>query len=367
MISLESKTRLTLALFVSGFASASIGCAEADDYSTEEIETESVSQPIINGQPANSYTEAALINMPGYICSGSIIAPRVALTAGHCVTGNSFTVVAPYANQSATGTKKWTEYIQTGQYVNPNRNDVAVIILDKPIQLPWYPPLASSPVAVGTKAVNVGRIRNNQASNSGLFYGKEVTLRGGSSYGFPFSYVSEEVIQSGDSGGPVYVGSGSNRTIVAVNSGGGGGTQILARVDLAYTKIQQLIAENGGPGSSTPSPSNPTCSRNESEPNDSWQEANPLSSTICGNLSTSSDVDWFSWSVGSAGVSYDIRLTTSGDADILMWKNENGTWHRITNTSPTQFKATSTGAGNYVIAVRSAGGSTQSYSLSLAK
>ena len=34
------------------------------------------------------------------------------------------------------------------------------------------------------------------------------------------------------------------RTIVGVNSGAGGSTQVLARVDLAYAKIQQLIAAN---------------------------------------------------------------------------------------------------------------------------
>lgn len=48
---------------------------------------------------------------------------------------------------------------------------------------------------------------------------------------FRFSYESAEVIESGDSGGPVYVGAGANRRIVAVNSGGGGGRQVLARTD----------------------------------------------------------------------------------------------------------------------------------------
>lgn len=58
---------------------------------------ESIEQPIVNGLPANAYAEAALINASGYICSGAIIAPRVALTAGHCVTAPSYTVVAPHA------------------------------------------------------------------------------------------------------------------------------------------------------------------------------------------------------------------------------------------------------------------------------
>ena len=56
--------------------------------------------PIVNGAPATNYPEAVLINSKtaagGFSCSGSMIAPRVVLTAGHCVLDvTSATVVAP--------------------------------------------------------------------------------------------------------------------------------------------------------------------------------------------------------------------------------------------------------------------------------
>ena len=202
---------LALALIAAAIASAPLGCA-ADKAPPDEVMGASVEQPIVNGQPANSYTEAALINTSSYICSGSIIAPRVALTAGHCVDAGSYTVVAPYANnQQATGSQTWTEYQSAGQYVDPDSLDVAVIILDTPINLPWYPPLASAAVASGTQAINVGRIQDGSASYSQLFYGDAVTLSPGTSCGFPLAYCSDEIIQSGDSGGPVYVGAGTSR------------------------------------------------------------------------------------------------------------------------------------------------------------
>ncbi|MBX3209870.1 MAG: trypsin-like serine protease [Labilithrix sp.] len=386
MIGLESKARFALFVVASGFAVSAVGCSAEDGAATEELASESVAQPIVGGQPASAYTEAALINMPSSICSGAIIAPRVVLTAGHCVGGSQFTVVAPYAGKSAKGTKAWTDYVPKPSYVNPNTNDVAVIVLDTPITLAWYPPLANVAVAAGTKAVNVGRIQNGQASYSGLFYGKDVTLKSGPAYGFPFSYVSEEIIQSGDSGGPVYVGSGASRKIVAVNSGAGGGTQVLARVDLAYAKIQQLIADNGGGGGSATSSSGggassggassggassgssgAACASTESEPNDDSNAANPLGAKTCGALSTGADVDWFTWDVAGAGVAYDVSLTATGDADVLMWKFADGAWHRITNTTATQVAATSNGPGAYVVAVRSPGGAPQSYTLSLTK
>lgn len=374
---MKSITTLTIAMFALG----AIACGDPEDTTTtttgeqnEEL-GEKVAQPIVNGLPASAYTEAALVNGPGYICSGAVIAPKIVLTAGHCVdSAQQFTVVAPYAgNQSAKGSRSWTDYAASGEYVNPNTLDVAVIILDKAITLSSYPKLASSPSAAGTRLINVGRIKNGQASYTGLFFGAPVTIKSGS-WGFPKSYVTEELIQSGDSGGPVYLESQTGgRTIAAVNSGGGGGTQVLARVDLAYAKIQQLIAANGGSGGTatpttpttpTPAPS-PTCSGTaESEPNDTSNQSNPLAGTRCGALSSSTDVDWYSWSVSASGVAYDVSLTTTGNADILMWKWSGSAWSQITNTSPTKIAATSNASGNYVVAVR---GSAQAYSLKLTK
>lgn len=221
---------------------AATGCA-ADSSDTEENGGTSADD-IVAGKTASSYKEAALIDGDGFYCSGSIIAPRLALTAGHCADSSTFTVTAPYANhQVSHGTKVWTSYQPTGEQVNPKTLDVAVIVLDEPITLDSYPEIASSEVADGTSVVNVGRIKNNQLSTTSLYYGKKVQVQDGTKQGFPKSYLSSEIIESGDSGGPVYEGSGSSRKIVAVNSGAGGGTQVLARVDLAISKINSLKAQ----------------------------------------------------------------------------------------------------------------------------
>ena len=218
------------------------GCAADSNNSDDDATTGD--EAIVSGKAATSYKEAALIDGDDFYCSGSIIAPRLALTAGHCADSPTFTVTAPYANhQVSHGTKVWTSYTPTGEQVNPKTLDVAVIILDTPITLDSYPEIASAEVADGTEVVNVGRIKNNQLSTTALYYGKKVSVKDGTSGGFPKSYLSSEIIESGDSGGPVYEGSGSSRKIVAVNSGAGGGTQVLARVDLAIAKINSLKAE----------------------------------------------------------------------------------------------------------------------------
>lgn len=355
-----------------GFVLTGCGASSAGDEDEESIEGETQEQPIVNGRPAAAYTEAALINGDGFICSGAVIAPRVVLTAGHCTHGTRFDVVVPATRGRATASQLWTEYENVGQFVNPSSLDIGVLILDTPIDLPAYPPLSDEAVDDGTLAVNVGRINNGQASNSSLFFGREVMLSNGERTGAPFAYRSEGVIQSGDSGGPVYVGAGKSRKIVAVNSGAGGGSQVLARVDLGRSKLRELIEMSGGPGPVlTPDPVDPQpntgCAAQESEPNDQAYRANLLGSTTCGTLTTGGDVDWYTWNVDRAGVPYEVALSAAADADVLMWRSTPWGWGRIVGRSATRFAARSVGAGSYLVAVRSPGGAKQSYSLSLKK
>lgn len=251
-------------------------CSSADDSFDDDLAWSSET-PIIGGSRANAYPEAALVDMAqngryGWACSGSVIAPRVVLTAGHCVYGfSSWRVTAPYAgNQTVTSSSGQTyDWRNTSEYVDPTQHDVGLIILPTPITLTRYPSISSAKLADGSKLVNLGRINNGSFSSTDLFVGGQVTIRDAASAGYPFDYLSSDVIQPGDSGGPCEIPGSPQHEIAAVNSGAGGGTQVLARVDLVRDWIQQVIAANGGSGGGTtpppapppappPSPSNPS-------------------------------------------------------------------------------------------------------------
>lgn len=260
MKTLRSLFSLTALAASFSFVACAPPGAEVDEEDAGE-EAEQRADEIIGGSQATAYPEATLIEMKvggqvTSICSGAVIAPKLVLTAGHCVQGyDGWNIKVPFANnQTAKGVRAETyDWDSDGETVDPNQHDVGVIFLDKAITLATYPTLATSGVSIGSKVQNIGRINNGVASYSKLYIGPPVSVKNGSSYGYPFDYATNETIQSGDSGGPVIV-PGTHK-IVAVNSGAGGGIQVLARIDLLSSWLSSKVTEAGA----APPPANDPC------------------------------------------------------------------------------------------------------------
>lgn len=360
------------------------GCAAAPDTSDDELdELETGGQteaPIIGGSKATAYPEATLIDMNGSACSGALITPKVVLTAGHCIGSfSTFKVTLPFANsQKANGKGLVLDYKSNGNYVDPNQHDVGLIVLDSPLSISSYPLVANKGVPDGTKVQNIGRINNGQFSSTALFISQPLTVKDAKSAGFPLDYVANEVIQPGDSGGPVVLA--GSHSIVAVNSGAGGGTQVLARVELVNAWIKQVTDQNGGgvkfgdplggdapPDDPQDPPSDPpSAGDQEVEPNDAYNQNNQLGASLKGDLS-GGDQDWFTWEVGATGVPYVLSLAATGNAQVQMWKLVNGQYYKTPQQTPTSISQTSTGPGTYFVAVHSKTGASQSYTLTLQK
>jgi hypothetical protein len=350
------------------------GCAPAADEGLGD--SQHLSTPKVAGATASDYPESVLVEMSQQgvftgSCSGAVVAPQVVLTAGHCVelfTG--WSVEAPFVLQSSSASKAETfDWKSDGSgKTDPSLHDVGLVYLDRRITLPRYPALAEGPVADGSDIVNIGRVADSSLSSAALFVSKPLTVRMAASVGYPYDYVGVQAIEPGDSGGPVEVPGTTPHLLVAVNSGVGSGSEVLARTDLLARWISERIAAHGGAGADPPAPT-PTsvpCTANEAEPNDDFMTATMLRGSVCGSLGAGDRQDWYSWSIDGPAP-YDLRLAAAGDARVEMWTIVDGLYAPVESTSSVEIAHTSSGARSYVVVVYTFSDAVQSYTLTLAK
>jgi secreted trypsin-like serine protease len=241
-------TRMIAACAVGALAlTTSIACSEK-----KAATASSVSTPIVLGNPAADHPDAVLVDLyqGGQLqayCSGSVIAPYVVLTAGHCVDGfDTWQVAAPGANGQSAASSNGVlfDWGGNGTSINPAQHDVGLVILSSPIKLASYPTLATSPVPNGTPVVNVGRVQDGTLSSTALYESMPLEVIDAAPSGLPFDYLTMDAIQAGDSGGPDYWSTPAGPVLVAVNSGATSTHYyaVLARVDLVSAWLQSQLA-----------------------------------------------------------------------------------------------------------------------------
>jgi secreted trypsin-like serine protease len=211
---------------------------------------------IVLGMPATDHPEAVTVDayqagtLEAY-CSGSLVAPYVVLTAGHCVDGfDAWQIRAPYAGANGASAESskglMLDWAGNGDTLTPTAHDVALIVLSTPVTLAAYPVLATTPVPDGTPVTNVGRVQDGTLSSTALYESMPLRVYGATSYGWALDYITMDAVQSGDSGGPDYWSGPSGPVLVSINSGAtkSNNYEVLACIDLVASWVASQIAAN---------------------------------------------------------------------------------------------------------------------------
>jgi Trypsin len=210
-----------------------------------------VQETAVNGATtsATAYPFAVKIDLQRGGCSGSIIAPRVVLTAGHCTTrGQSYTIRAPFANGA---TRTTSDVLALATHFRDGI-DLALLFLPagEAFNLKWYPARADAIADVTFLTRIIGRISQGGAEREQLRLSAPLLSRiYDANYIVATQWYGIVAGEHGDSGGPLL--RSNTREIVGVLSNGPDhtlGVDKYTRIDSARCWIEDQVAAHGGEG-----------------------------------------------------------------------------------------------------------------------
>jgi hypothetical protein len=213
-----------------------------------------VAQAIINGEPdrgpnAHPYVGAYVAKLEGKlhsVCSGTLISPKVFLTAGHCTEVEVKKNLPAYVTFDPTYKPGASKLIKGTPYIHPkvclefkegcSRYDAGVVVLKEPVRMATYGALPKAGLVntleEGKRLTTVGYGATGFEINGGLVYPEDryrATVRLlNTKPAIGHMYVKTTGVRrikgkrggpcEGDSGGPLFVS--NQQTIVGVYSYG---------------------------------------------------------------------------------------------------------------------------------------------------
>jgi hypothetical protein len=169
--------------------------------------------PIVNGTIDTGDVEVVALTDRGVdFCTGTLVSPRVVVTAGHCVEGAPFTSIDVFFGSNvASGTGTFIHVIDgataPGWDYDTLANDIAILLLESPAPVPPKPiateAMGSWAVGQRTRLVGFG-VTSGNGQTSGVKRQAETSITQVNDTDFKYD-TSPGQTCFGDSGGPAYV------------------------------------------------------------------------------------------------------------------------------------------------------------------
>jgi hypothetical protein len=253
----------SIAVGLAAFSSVVVlsGCAATSGGGSGDSSGGRKGNPIVNGQETSDYPEAGVLLMQGQaFCTGTLVAPRSVITAGHCVDGQDPTQFT--FGIGATQDQLDSQISVVAGVAHPQFdmqqlvNDVAVITLgeDAPIApMPMNPSMDQSWIGKQVTLVGFGVDDGPSQSNAGIKRKVDVTIDQVDPQTLHYTTQQGQTACNGDSGGPAFADQGGQLVVAGITSYGDQNCQqfgVYTRVDAYLDFINEQIQAGGGQGGS---------------------------------------------------------------------------------------------------------------------
>jgi secreted trypsin-like serine protease len=210
------------------------GCAaETDAEEIAESESPIIGGTVDTGHPAVGHLKFAVDGNDGASCTAALVAPKLLLTAAHCVVGANGEKLTNYRISFATRPADGPWYKGTKTVAHPGyspkvfgTHDVAVVLLET------APPITPMPVQKAALGNVVGKALTHVGTGTTLSGGVSFKMGAGDAKKKVTLLVNAQAGQTlrtgetwrrggicnGDSGGPAIMPIGGVETVVAVHS-----------------------------------------------------------------------------------------------------------------------------------------------------